>query len=124
MSDQLFGILTGVLFFVVLGILVWNMYINREINVNSETYTSCLHEQILKSIQASKITDPILALTMVCEAKKCVEMLCNLTGGSSYLSSISGVDVSHINNTIHFQEQQIRAHLPMDNDLHKYITRG
>ncbi len=122
MVERAFLVASFVLICAFVAILAWNLHVRQEFAVNGETYISCLHAQILKAISAATTTDPLTALVLVSEAKTCIELLSKFTGGDSCLSRISGIDVTRVNNTITFQERQIRKHLPANNELHSFTT--
>lgn len=77
-------------------------------SVSDETMTTVVHGAILKSLQASRISDPHTALINVREAVATIEAAEKL---SHDLSTSTGVDVERVKNTLRIQEQSIRSAL-------------
>jgi hypothetical protein len=97
--------------FGVICLIIWNVNVRERYSENWETFTSMLHLQVLKCIEANSISDPYLALLKISEAASCVALLSKLAGGDAELTKVSNIDVSRLINTMTFQERQIRKHL-------------
>lgn len=108
--DRVYVVAAVALIFGFITLIVWNVNARERSADNWETYTSLLHLQVLKCLEASHCGNAFIGLTKITEARVGVELLCRLTGGESELKRISGIDVVHLNNTITFYERQFRAH--------------
>ena len=90
-------------------LIFWNLQLLQQTSVDSEMYTTILHGSILKSIQADKTTEVETALNLVKEAQAELRVAEKLCGGHKQLSRYTNNDTSRVENTLVYQERQIRA---------------
>lgn len=106
----------------VLGICVWNYSLLMQSKEDVDTFTAVVHGAVLKSLNASEITEPYSALLIVREAEAELATASRLSGGDTELSKRTSVNVQKVRNTLMFQERQIRtslvndSHHPLVND--------
>ncbi len=96
-------------------LLVWSHCTSRQsVSINAETYTTIIHKSVKNCIESSKMGDPFYSLVKVAEARACIETLSKICGGDVCLGEITNINITHVLNTINYQENLIRSHLPKD----------
>jgi len=98
-----------VLLVIVLGILVWNVHLNKKTYIDHETYRTIVIESVKDCIKADTIEDPLETINEIQCAQTKLRTAAQLVGGMNALQELSGMNVTHIDNTMTYQAGQVRT---------------